>query len=42
MTIPGGKGAGFSDEIETGVADQCLGALWGGKGAGFSDEIETW
>jgi len=37
-----GKGAGFSDEIET--PQVAAAPAWGwlsGKGAGFSDEIET-
>ncbi len=39
---PCGKGAGFSDEIETNEADSEMGSPRCGKGAGFSDEIETW
>ena len=37
-----GKGAGFSDEIETNVRQAISFLHRRGKGAGFSDEIETW
>ncbi len=36
-----GKGAGFSDEIETPSTPKTARISRCGKGAGFSDEIET-
>src|SRR6266487_807093 len=43
-SVPGsvrGKGAGFSDEIETETGQVRADLFQRGKGAGFSDEIET-
>src|SRR6266487_3239130 len=37
----GGRGAGFSDEIETETGQVRADLFQRGKGAGFSDEIET-